>query len=147
MRGKRKNKSESQPRLINTAAYQKACFIALDGNDCIYLSLSDKASKTTTHGKQECKYANRPSNTRNAKQWVQFHFGTTHARHSRSCCFSIITHCLLARSSSEQSISWSTTSTASLLNIKRKYFWYFWYCCVWSQVHFSFRRCHFMQLS
>lgn len=60
------NKSELQPRLINTVAYQEACFIALDGNDCIYLSLSDKAQETTSHGKQERKYANVASNARNA---------------------------------------------------------------------------------
>lgn len=60
------NKSELQPRLINTVAYQEACFIALDGNDCVYLSLSDKALEATSHGKQERKYANAASNARNA---------------------------------------------------------------------------------
>lgn len=72
MRGKRSrppsaaNKSEFQPQLINTVAYQEACFIALDGNDCVYLSLSDKALEATSHGKQERKYANVASNARNA---------------------------------------------------------------------------------
>lgn len=56
------NKSELQLQLINTMAYQKPCFIALDGNYCIYLSLRDKALKATTHVKQDLKYADLPLN-------------------------------------------------------------------------------------
>lgn len=69
------NKSELQPRLINTTDYQKACFIAIDGNYCIYLSVGDKALVATTHRKQECKWQ---KSTFKYKEWVWFCFGAKH---------------------------------------------------------------------